>query len=569
MNTFAKPSLVVAAISSICFTIACLIQIFISSLSTPKILLYRWLILLSSIMMTCISIIVLANGSQLNQPNHHALSFICKFLRSTTVLILLGISVPFMTDIFHAATESSHFFYKDESSKELSKEQDSNLAHFKQSIQEHNHVMKFVAISCKYIGIMGFISYLTLELVSSLANLIIAQIVSRYLILIIALFFAICNMFHHLRLYQHMNKLHRFILTCQECKPKILAKFVMAKKRLLLISATSFVVVVIVFISLVINQKYSSLDLFATDLGYRGYVWTVMMYQLIFHVWSFQSWTRIPKSSFAYALCHCCLCCRNVWMEKSKHVQHLGTDIGQFGKEQRDKPMAIVVTAPQKQQRDYLQPTKHVQTLTPYSPGHQYTPSVSMSVGDDDPYSQIKVVIYDINVLLSLAYTTQDALELIQTRPIEWMTNKHVKNRIFNFEHNRSDILRKHIEYIRHKGRKTICVISNGFDDVKMKTLIQMLKAEALIDMTYSADNDKWNQEKNNLSVIILDIMKRCECKNDQVLYIANELEQIKYLKQIDLCALFPLYTSDMDEVQIPTNLTNRHINDLNQFLIK
>ncbi len=81
--------------------------------------------------------------------------------------------------------------------------------------------------------------------------------------------------------------------------------------------------------------------------------------------------------------------------------------------------------------------------MTPYSPTIQSptttTPESSADPADTmpnvNPYvnthhseintkdlKNINVIIYDINVLLSLAYITKDAVELIHEKPIKWMT---------------------------------------------------------------------------------------------------------------------------------------------------
>ena len=83
----------------------------------------------------------------------------------------------------------------------------------------------------------------------------------------------------------------------------------------------------------------------------------------------------------------------------------------------------------------------------------------------------------------------------------------------------------------------------------------------------YSAEHELWNKGKNNLSVILLDIMRECECSNDQMLYISNDLEQMHDLKQINLCSLYALYEY-VDNAKTAKNLTIKHMEHLNKCLV-
>eukprot|EP01084_Bolivina_argentea_P198946 340508_1 len=505
-------------------------------------------------MAVCINITVLTYGPKLHDENDFTLNLICKFFRAASVLIILLISIPFMTDIFHAAIESSHLFYKthkqtnsdnhpnntnEEEHKEKEHHHHHHLLHFKQSITKHSNLMKYVGISCKYIGIFGFLCYLILEFISWTLDITTTQIISYYMILTIAIIFAICNMFHHFRVYQHMNKLHHFIQTKSD--PHVVAKFARAKKRLLFICITSMGIIIIGCVSLIMstskqdnitNITYRNSPFYETDIGYFGFIWSCMLYVMILHAWIFQSITKVSKTSIGFCLFQCLRCCRNNAMEDDINMKNLGDivnnntdkiEIENTNNNNKSKTITLKVevdietskpennnsenkqselkTGKQIQNKNHLgtnnlNKLKQTNSLTPYSPTIQSptttTPESSADPGDIMPnvnpyvnthhshhYSEleintkdlknINVIIYDINVLLSLAYITKDAVELIQEKPIKWMTNNYVKNRIYNFEHKRSDLLRNHFEFIKHKGLQKICIISNGFDDEKKK----------------------------------------------------------------------------------------------------
>ena len=62
-------------------------------------------------------------------------------------------------------------------------------------------------------------------------------------------------------------------------------------------------------------------------------------------------------------------------------------------------------------------------------------------------------------------------------------------------------------------------------------------------------------------------IVSHFQCQNEQILFISNDLDQMKYLKHIELCSLYPVY-SYMEKVKITGNLTKDNINELNKYLI-
>ena len=367
--------------------------------------------------------------------------------------------------------------------------------------------------------------------------------------------------------------------------------------------------------------------LFTSDVGYLMWVWGILLNIIIFHVWSFQSIKKVNPTSMAYCFmstcCFCCFCGRQSVMEIDENIKNLSKDVGDFNKEQvtvnieggintnqnpsRVSKLTIDVIAGDNKKQSEYDPRSHpsinnlnkqinvnylgtnidgngdgINALTPYSPSNDAMDGLSPNSDNDNKYhyrnstnleidtldlKNIKVIVYDINVLLSVAYTPKDALELIQTKPIEWMTNKYVRGRIFDFEHKRSELLKKHIEFLRNRGNKQICIVSNGFDHKKVMAMIEMLQCSSMIDMIYSKDNEKWNNEHNNVSVILLDIMSHFQCQNEQILFISNDLDQMKYLKHIELCSLYPVY-SYMEKVKITGNLTKDNINELNKYLI-
>ena len=260
--------LVVSTITSVGLSLSCLIQICISPIVNPKLLFYRWLLLLVSIMSVCVNTTIMMYDCQLIDENNTTLNFICKFFRGITVLILLFISIPFISDILHASSEAQHLFYKDNcqfrrnntnssttiqrkqsastnktdvinktddtksGDKTLSTDHDhqSDQHHqniFHRAIVEHEEMMKCMAKSCKIFGIFGVIIYLSLQILSWSLDYFITRIISIYVMSIIVILFSSCTMFHHFRVYQHMNKLHHFIETNPESDPHIVAvKFI-------------------------------------------------------------------------------------------------------------------------------------------------------------------------------------------------------------------------------------------------------------------------------------------------------------------------------------------------------
>ncbi len=75
----------------------------------------------------------------------------------------------------------------DNASENEHKEKEHHLLHFKQSITKHSNLMKYVGISCNYVEIFGFSSYLLLEFILRNLSHIITQLISYYVILTIAI----------------------------------------------------------------------------------------------------------------------------------------------------------------------------------------------------------------------------------------------------------------------------------------------------------------------------------------------------------------------------------------------
>ena len=399
-----------------------------------------------------------------------------------------------------------------------------------------------------------------------------------------------------------------------------------AKRRLLFIAATSFIILIIFAFAIfkthtLFKFSYSSFrssPFFHLNVGYLAYIWAVMLHIMIFHVWIFQSLTKISPTSIGMCIFQtcffCCICCfsqtsqsviqidENIAnLEKEITQQKIVVDIhsgdiqsdgnkttnkltidvigpvttnnnndkqSQIARHPRNESSNINLTS-NLNKKQGLTPFNSRNALTPFSPG---TPGLTDAnypdINISKNYNDIKAVIYDINILLSVAYTAKDALEHLQNRPIEWMTNKYVKDRIFNLEPNRSNEIKNHIEFVKHRGNKKICIMSNGFGEMKMKILINMLGIDKLIDKIVSKDYDKWNVEQNNISVVLLDIMSEFQCENQEILFVSNELDQMNYLQQIELCSLYPVYQI-MEKIKIAANLTSKDIKKLNKNLIQ